>query len=305
MDCFSGREAKKGEATTMEIVKNRVFNNVMFLLANAGGIHAKLRKWKPGSPDREPAFMHVFRKEIGEGMVFADVGANVGYQTLIGAELIGPLGFVYAIEPDDRNVKLLKLAVQANGYTNVAVHACAVSDKIGEETLHLADATNLSSMIKTKHSVGVATIGTVTLTEFMKDKAPPNFIKMDIEGYEVEAIRGAVELFGQNFPCKILIEVHPQFFTQERNFEVEIRKLLALGFRTKYVISAAVAIPDLFENMGYKPVRVFKAGHFERGLYTDFTDEDMIPVACYAHEQKVSETEVSPKIVRAILLERT
>ena len=70
-------------------------------------------------------------------MTAVDVGANLGYYTLLFAELVGPKGQVYAFEPVPYNASLLNRSVRANGYTNVIAVAKAVSNATGATTLHL------------------------------------------------------------------------------------------------------------------------------------------------------------------------
>lgn len=309
MDCIPGRRRSEEKVEKMKIVKHRVFNNWMYLLADGKGIHTKLRGWRPGHQDREPEFMWIFRNEITktETPIFFDIGANVGYQTLIGAELLKPLGgHVYAFEPDPVNANLLRMAVKENEYDPcVFVEEVAVSDKGGVSVFYQADATNLSSMARTEHSKRQTTVKTITLSSNTIE-AFPSFIKMDVEGHEVEVIRGALGLFSEQlFPCKILMEVHPRMYSDEHSLEDELMKLINLGFNTRYVVSAAVSVPDLFKKKGYKPERVFEVGNYKRGIYNDVSNMDMLKFACHTHEQLVPNTgEVSDKIVRAIMLER-
>jgi FkbM family methyltransferase len=294
----------------MKTIMHKVGNNQMYLLHKGKGIHAKLRGWKPGHQDREPAFMWVFRKEVKPGMIVYDIGANVGYQTLIAAEILNGTGHVYALEPDPRNAKLLRMSVKKNGYKNVSVRECAISNEICELDFHLSDATNLSSVQKTKHSRDVVKVRAITLDSIVKenvgqplDNLPkPQFIKMDVEGHEVEVLDGGMHLFNENFPCKILIEVHPIFYSDTHSLGLQFIRLFNLGFTTKYVISAAVARPDLMQR--WEPIKIFKAGQYERGIYVDIPDADVLKLACHSHQQAVPNGEISNKIVRAIMLER-
>ena len=85
----------------------------------------------------EPIETKLVEGEINKGDVVLDVGANVGYFTLIFARLVGPNGKVYAFEPDPDNFALLKKNVEMNGYKNVVLVQNAVSDKIEDVQLHL------------------------------------------------------------------------------------------------------------------------------------------------------------------------
>jgi hypothetical protein len=126
---------------------------------------------------------------------------------------------------------------------------------------------------------------------------------MDIEGYEVEALRGGMETFKRADKCKLLIEVHPQYYSEERSFAEVLEQLFSLGFNVKYVVSAGIAQPDLFKAKGYKPIREVKDKKHRRGLYDDVTNEDALEFSSYIHKQKNPENgKISEKIVRSILL---
>jgi FkbM family methyltransferase len=294
----------------MNIVENMIMGHRMFFIERAGGIHKlQFHQQDPTDPydPREPEFNYIWRREITPDMIVVDVGANIGYNTLIAASIVSKgKGHVYAIEPDPRNSPLLKMAVEANGYNGVVgISDWALSDKIGEIDLHLGIDTNLSSITKTKNTKNTVTVQTMTLTDFMADKPFPNMIKMDTEGAEVEIIAGALKLFTKHyFPVKILIEVHPQFYTKERDFYTQLKNLLNLGFRVKYVNSAGVPIPDLFKEKGYKPIMTFTNGSFHRGLYDCIPDGDAIYFASTKIDQMVQNFGISPKIVRSIMFER-
>jgi FkbM family methyltransferase len=287
----------------MKIVENRVMNHKMFFLKDGGGIH-KMRNWKdrPGVWPREPEFNYVMTQELQKGMVVVDLGANIGFNTLLAASIVkNGRGHVYAIEPDPRNTELLSMSVKANGYEDcVSVHQVAISDTIGFAKFYLSDATNLNSLTPTHNTKGdVIGVQVTTLEAFMMDKGIPNFIKMDIEGAETTALKGMLPMFAKPFPCKILMEVHPQFYTEEDDLVRPVRELLKLGFVFKYINSAAVPVPDKFREAGYQPIKVFDSG---RGLYdaTKMKVEDCINFSCLPHKQKMG-GEVSPKIVRSVL----
>ncbi|GAG87264.1 unnamed protein product, partial [marine sediment metagenome] len=137
------------------------------------------------------------------------------------------------------------------------------------------------------------------------------FIRMDIEGHEVEALEGAMTFLKKGFPCKIFIEVHPQFYNSEHSLEKQLNQLLKLGFTTKYVISAGVSQPKAFAELGYSPDKIFDCGKFNRGLYSRVTDKDMVKLASWQHREDFEEDAIAKsgerhtdKVVRSILLER-
>src|SRR5688572_13621160 len=70
----------------------------------------------------------LFRELIRPGMVVVDVGANIGYFSLLASTLVGPTGRVYAFEPDPVNCALLRKNVRLNRVTNIEVIESALSD---------------------------------------------------------------------------------------------------------------------------------------------------------------------------------
>ena len=285
------------------MIVKRIHDYHLCLDDNAPGIQSWLRRWKPGTPDREPDFEHLIRQEVHPGMTVVELGANVGYLTFMMWKLLKGRGKVFGLEPDPRNFPLLASAVAFNGaQSHIEVYNVAVSNGDGTAEFYLGKATNLSGMRRTQKTSDTAiTVPTQTLTSFMDGKPLPHFLKMDIEGHEVEALEGSLALFAQPFPCKILMEVHPQLLDPAR-FAAVCRRLLGCGFHYKFVLSAGMPQPDLFKQKGYRPKQIFY-GHWPRGLYDDITDDDAVLLSCYPHEQDCGKA-ISPKICRAVLLER-
>lgn len=290
-----------------KLVRKQIGNHVMYLDLKDSGVSATLMRMKPGSPDRETAFMKILRQELKEGMTVIDIGANIGYVTLIMAELVGPSGKVYAIDPNPNSFRVLVKNIQANGYTDfVFPYQMGISNTNGVSKFYVSDKWNLSGMSATKHSKQVINIPVTTLDDFMKDKGYPDFIKMDIEGHEVEALEGMYwTLKNADRPVKILIEVHQIYYSENHSLEKQLRKLLDISFNTKYVISAGVARPDFFAMHGYEPVEVFYTGGSYRGIYTKVSNEHMLMAACHEHDQFIEHRNLqTKKIVRAIMIEK-
>ena len=81
-----------------------------------------------------------FLAHVRPGMCVFDVGANIGYYTLLAARAVGPSGRVYAFEPEPHNFELLTRNVAENRFTNVRAINAAVSNRVGVVRLHLDDA---------------------------------------------------------------------------------------------------------------------------------------------------------------------
>ena len=251
---------------------------------------------------REAGHTQLIREELSEGMTVVDLGANIGYYTLIEASMVKSGGRVYAVEPDPRNFAVLKKNVEVNGYSDIVeTHLMAISDRSGKAEFYLSDATNLNTMLdptayastshNTKRSIEVEVM---SLDDFMGDEKPVNFVRMDIEGYEVEALAGMMKTLRRSRPpCKILFEIHPQSYTEERNLRQPLEETFDLGFRPKVVVSAGEAQPRIFADLGYKPDRTVRDGQFVRGFYYNVSGEDTIELACFL-----------PKSTRYILLEK-
>lgn len=287
-------------------VEKKIGNHVMKLRAKEGGLHGTLRRLKAGG-EREPELLHILRREIEEGMVCMDLGANIGYVTLLMAERVGPRGRVYAIEPDPANVEVLKMNVVLNGYTGrVDVFQMAISNRNKKMNFYVGRSSNLGGMAETgntRKGAKPVKVKAVTLTEFCRKRDVPQLIKMDIEGHEVEVLEGMYDLVkGRKFPCKIVMELHPIHYSAEHSLEYWMKCFLGCGFRTKYVISAAVVQPDLFKEWGYEPIKSFKSN---RALYDRFSEPHMLIACCRVNRQLMpNKKKYSPKIARFVMLER-
>ena len=87
----------------------------------------------------EPDQTEIVKKYVHEGDIVIDVGAHVGYYTLLMAQLVGKNGKVYSFEPDPVNFQLLKKSVEINEFENVILIQKAVSDTNEKVKLFLGD----------------------------------------------------------------------------------------------------------------------------------------------------------------------
>lgn len=161
-----------------------------------------------------------FVKEITEGMTVYDVGANVGFYSLLAARCVGDSGRVYAFEPLPANVAYLRRHVQMNQLHQVDVHPVAVSDARGPVRFAPGD----------NRAVGQITLGgalevqSVTLDDFVFNEGnrPPQVIKIDVEGAEELVLEGARRILRECQPVLFLAThgtaVHRQCCERLTNF---------------------------------------------------------------------------------------
>ncbi len=278
------------------MIKKNIEGFPMHLSDTLTGLSAHL--WGDGY--HEPAFMWLLRKEA-RGELALDIGSNIGYSTL---SFCKNMKKVIAFEPDDRSRKILKKNIKLNKFeSKTKIYDYAVSDRIGEKTFYLSKHPNLSAFNKNKKywtkkkKVKIVTVDSLDVV--------PNFIKMDLEGHEIEVINGAMGSLKKTNFCRILLEVHPQFYSKKRNFVDILRNLIKIGFKIKYLISAGVSCPDEFKKRNYTPFKVVEAAGFKRGIYKNINSDDAIYFATNLYEQVIPKTgKISKKIVRAMMLEK-
>jgi FkbM family methyltransferase len=186
----------------------------------------------------EPLETDLARKSIKEGGVVIDVGANIGYYTLIFADLVGEGGRVFAFEPDPDNFALLVKNVEANGYQNVVLVQKAISNETGKIRLYLCKDNKGDHRIYDSHDDRESIeVEAVRLDDYFKDyDRRINFVKMDIQGAEGGAVKGASELLRNNAGIKIVTEFCPPMLKMFGTDPGEYLKLLqGLGFELSEV----------------------------------------------------------------------
>jgi len=173
---------------------------------------------------------------LKEGDVVLDIGANIGYYVLLESKLVGDLGKVYAIEPVSSNIKALKRNLKLNDRENIEIFHLAVNGKDGKSQIYISDSCNLSAMersLVTGNIIGVEEVDVVTVDSFLKDKNIPDLIRMDVEGYECNIIRGMAKTLQEN--TKILMELHPTKVSKEQ-LEEMFETLKANNFKVKFAV---------------------------------------------------------------------
>lgn len=212
------------------------------------------------------AVARVFKREIKPGMNVLNLGANMGYFTLLASRLVGEQGRVFAFEPAPDNFALLTKNITLNRCNNVIPVQKAVSDKSGQAKLFLRESGTHSIYDFRDGREEFITVETVALDEFFEEKdLPIGFIKMDIEGAETAALNGMANLIKKNRNLKIITEVHADFLKKAgSSLEEFTNKLMEYGFK----------LYDVNEKGGtieFRGVASFLKTHSEGGKFRKFT----------------------------------
>jgi FkbM family methyltransferase len=158
----------------------------------------------------EPLATNLVRAELRPGDVVLDIGANIGYYTLIFAKGVGPAGRVFAFEPEPGNFALLEENVAANGYGNATLARVAVSDRAGRAEIYLdADNAGDCRMYDSHDRRPSVNVETVRLDDHLARLDRIDLIKMDIQGAEPAALRGMHGLLERHRKVKLLLEFWP------------------------------------------------------------------------------------------------
>jgi FkbM family methyltransferase len=158
----------------------------------------------------EPHVTRLFRGRLRPGMNVLDIGANIGYYTMLSASLVGPTGSVIAIEPNPESVKLLEASRRENVFGNVTVFQVAAGREPGLLVMHGFYSNAMTSAVPDS---AAALVTSKTVPCFRIDDLVPrdrniDFVKIDVEGAEYNALSGASELLRRCHPT-IVSEFSP------------------------------------------------------------------------------------------------
>ena len=153
------------------------------------------------------------RKNINSNAICVDIGANIGYFTMLMAQKASS-GFVHAFEPIKLNASLLKASADLNGFTHLRINQCAVGDVDGEVSFSQSSDSAYSSMIDTNRKPldRIFTVPSITLDTYLEREGISRIdvLKADVEGAEELVITGATRLLSdkKRRPKIIFLELY-------------------------------------------------------------------------------------------------
>ena len=174
----------------------------------------------------EPYETKLILRQTKKGDAVIDVGANIGYYTILLANKVGNEGKVYAFEPDKTNFKILEKNIKANNLKNVVAINAAVGSK-----------NEINILYKSKDNLGdhklfndqnimsnIQEVNIIKLDDFIKD-TEINLLKIDVQGWEPEVINGAKKIIRRDKPI-IFLEYSPASYQKAKLDGKEMMKFL-------------------------------------------------------------------------------
>jgi FkbM family methyltransferase len=188
----------------------------------------------------EPNLTHWVRNSLSPGDVFVDVGAHVGYYTLVAGRIVGDDGQVVAVEASRSTCRTLRRNVAMNALGNVdCVNAAAAAQRGSVELRGHHDDTARAGVRQKEGRPSLGAVDAVPVQELVdeRDWSRTRLVKIDVEGYEPRVVAGMRRLIaGCRADCEFLVELTP-----ERYEDGELQKMLATfaaqGFRPHEIVN--------------------------------------------------------------------
>jgi FkbM family methyltransferase len=219
----------------------------------AGDLHVRVhprdengrRIYVHGFDPRERLTRHFIRL-LRTGDCVLDIGANVGYYTLVAARLVGSAGCVHAFEPSPQTLPHLRTNARLNPLANIDVHGAAVTDRCGQTQFFMAtpERTGYSSIRDLgREAGGVTTVPTVSIDSLLDDLPAVRLVKIDVEGAELLALRGMRRLLERDRPFLIL-EVDDGFLRELGGAARQVCELLTeRGYELHSIVERGDLVP--------------------------------------------------------------
>lgn len=210
----------------------------------------------------------VFRRYIRPGATIIDVGANIGFFTMLSASLVGSEGRVIAIEPNRRNVRLLEASRRANRFEQVEVHNVAAHSEPATLVLNASYSNGtVSALSDDIHALMLSEVVPAQKIDTMVDGRVVDFIKIDVEGAELKALKGGERTIVSHRPIIVSEFSHTGI---HEGGEAYLLWLMNLGYdlavidgtdRPPEFTSDKQIVIDAFERSGVHHIDIIAAPH--------------------------------------------
>lgn len=160
---------------------------------------------------REEKLVEALCHALHPGASFWDIGAYNGYYSLLCSKLVGPAGRVLAIEPVPENAQRVRAAVEKNQLNNIQVVEIAVSSSEGITAIKAYGRTSITKSRELMQGLAedLIEVPTTTMAKLIERFGPPDVVKIDVEGMEIDVLRGMDPVM-REINSQIFIEFHSE-----------------------------------------------------------------------------------------------
>ena len=187
----------------------------------------------------------VLEKYLKKGHIVLDIGANIGFYSMLARSIVGPKGKIYSFEASKDNADLIEKSIQENSFENIMVVNAAISNSVGTGFLYVSPYYNSEhSLFNYHYSSGKSNdkripVRLETVDNFLKNNVHDlsvDLIKMDIEGSESKALDGMTQTINSNDNLILVTEFWPQGFKNSRTEQKDfLEKLDSWGFGIHHI----------------------------------------------------------------------
>jgi FkbM family methyltransferase len=191
----------------------------------------------------EPAVTSIFKSLLRQGDCVVDVGANIGYFSLLAGSIVGNAGCVFAFEPNIDNMKVLKHNIGLNHFHWIVPIQKAAGNYVGEGIFYTSDNNWGGSLVKTREHEGNTTVE-VDKLDNMNFGRNIRLLKIDTDGNDLEVLKGAEKLILNGHVDAFIAEVYPAgLMAAGSSVEDFWEYIKSLGMEHIYVIDNNSIVP--------------------------------------------------------------
>ena len=175
---------------------------------------------------------------LSKDAVFYDIGANIGFFSILAAKTVGPGGSVYAFEPLSENASMIEKNANRNKLINIYVERVAVADKTGKREIILTECAG-GATLKTAGNppdpIGSQVVETVALDELAQSGRikMPDVVKIDVEGAELDVLSGMAAILNKKAPSLIIEFDDVALISCKKKLSAAQELLEGIGYQTK------------------------------------------------------------------------
>lgn len=164
----------------------------------------------------EPELGALMERYLKPGQTFVDIGANIGYFAVLAGRLVGPDGWIVAVEPDSDNLVTLTANLWRNGNrANTTIVPAAAYSHSGAITLLVNEESRAACVVKADAQEGEGILVPCTTVDDLPLERPIDMLKIDAEGSDLEVLRGARKALAASPDPTVIVEIWTEFEPEE------------------------------------------------------------------------------------------